>query len=792
MLSNENRFDIENSNSERFNLKKTIKLYIKHWKWFVVTLLFFLLVAYIQIRYTVPKYGATAKIMILNEKDGSSGANVLQELTLFSENEAAAIEDEIEVMTSRTFMKDIVKQLNLNISYFSTGRVNKFELYRASPFVVNFLVSDSIINNINFTFFIDIISETEFNYRVHENDDPIKYTFGEKISTPFGNMVLLPRDNFEGIFDTTVRVKVQPIMLVATYLNENVSIVPVAQSSKVLSIYYEDEVIQKAIDIVNTLIARYNKISLEKKNVRSQNTVKFIEKRIDSITYDLVNVDSNIVRYKTDNKITDVSSETGEVLASSTQNQQQIDIARMQLLKLNYMNEALGERNTFSSIPSNLGLGDGAINTLSEKYNDILRERNNKLQSAGEKNPIVLELNETLKGIKQNLRNSIANSQESLKIQIKSLQSQSTRLSSKIYAVPGQESKLRSIERKQGIKEQIYLFLLEKREEAAITLTATTSNLKIIDPAYSYGKVSIDGKVIYLGAFLLGILLPFGFIYARELLDSKIHNREDLYKEIKNISILGEIPRLSKSDKKLVERNDRSVLSESFRIIGTNFDFVRNGRKVEKYKNVIFVTSTINGEGKSFFSMNMALTLASTNKKVLLIGADIRNPKLFTNIESDESKSLGLTEFISEKSSELSDVINTHNINGINLDVLYSGSIPPNPVELLMSDRVKKMFDTVSNDYDYVVVDTAPAMLVTDTILISKYAGHTFYITRAGYTDKEVLNFAKEIHLDNKLNGMMLVVNDVDKSNFGYGAKFGYSHTKEKKNLFNIIKGNSY
>ncbi|MCL5127845.1 tyrosine-protein kinase [Algibacter sp. L4_22] len=788
MISNENKFDIENSSSEHFNLKKTIGLYAKHWMWFVISILFFCVLAYIQIRYSIPKYAATAKIMILDDNDGTGGANALQELSLFSENETAAIEDEIEVMTSRTFMKDIVKKLNLNISYYASGRVNEYELYKKNPFTVNFIVSDSIVDNISFNFFVDVISDTEFNYREFEDDEPVKITFGENISTAYGNMVLMPREGYQGVYTTTIRVQFTPVMNIATYLNGSVSVSPIAKSSKVLSIYYEDTVLEKATDIINTLIDTYNITSLEKKNIRSENTVKFIEKRIDSITYDLVNVDNNIVRYKTVNKITDVASEAGQFLASSTVNEQEIDNAKTQLRRLNYMDESLGDNNSFSPIPSNLGLGDGAINTLSEKYNQLLRERNSKLQSAGERNPIVLELNETLKGIKQNLNSSIKNSKQSLGIQINSLQTQSTRLSSKIYAVPGQESKLRSIERKQGIKEQIYLFLLEKREEAAITLTATTPNLKIIDEAYSYGEVSVNGKILYIGALFLGFLIPFGFIYGRDLLDTKIHNKEDVHREIKNISILGEIPRLSKSDKNLVERNDRSVLSESFRIIRTNFDFVRRGREVENYKNVMFVTSTINGEGKSFFSMNMALTLASTNKRVLLIGADIRNPQLFTKIKSiennNESKGLGLTEFIADKSTLLNDVVTSHTINDINIDVMYSGSIPPNPAELLMSDRVKDLFDKVSAEYDFVIVDTAPSMLVTDTLLISKYAGHTFYVTRAGYTEKEILNFTKEIHADNKLNGMMLVVNDVDQSNFGYGAKYGYYGAPEKRGWF--------
>ncbi|HEY5688268.1 MAG TPA: CpsD/CapB family tyrosine-protein kinase, partial [Yeosuana sp.] len=280
----------------------------------------------------------------------------------------------------------------------------------------------------------------------------------------------------------------------------------------------------------------------------------------------------------------------------------------------------------------------------------------------------------------------------------------------------------------------------------------------------------------------------FSIIYVGDLLDTKIHNKEDLDQIIKDMPVLGEIPRLKgKELMSLVTRNDRSLLSESFRIIRTNFDFVRRGRHVKDYDNVIFVTSTINGEGKSFFSINMALTIANTNKRVLLIGADIRNPKTnlgLMNQKKKQDSKMGLTEYLSDDTVSVEDAITTYTVSDNTIDVLLSGKLPPNPAELLMGERMKPLFDKVSEMYDYVIVDTAPSMLVTDTLLFSQYAGHTIYMTRAGYTEKALLSFAKELHDQNKLKGMMLVVNDVDQSNFGYGAKYGYYGDPKKKSLF--------
>jgi len=456
------------------------------------------------------------------------------------------------------------------------------------------------------------------------------------------------------------------------------------------------------------------------------------------------------------------------------------------------MDESIGSGKTFEAIPSNLGMGDASISGLASKYNELLANRQRLLQSAGEKNLVVVELDRSLNSLKDNLRQSINSSKRSLNIQINSLENQSSRLSSKIYSVPGQESKLRGIERKQGIKESLYLYLLQKREESAISLTSTAPNLKILDAAYDSGSpISPNKKMLYIAALFLGLIIPFIIIYVADLLDTKIHNKEDLENEIKNISVLGEIPSVKEGFNKdgilLVEKNDRSILSESFRIIRTNFDFVRRGRNVQQYDNVVFVTSTVNGEGKSFFSINTALTMANTGKRILLMGADIRNPQIHHVLKKDmkaKTSEIGLTDFLADKSILAGEVINSYTINEIKIDILLSGKIPPNPAELLMNSRMKDMFDYVSEQYDMVIVDTAPAMLVTDTLLISQFAGHTIYVTRAGYTDKQVLNFAKELHATKKLNGMMLVVNDVNQSNFGYGARYGYYGAPKKKGFF--------
>ncbi|GGK29109.1 tyrosine protein kinase [Yeosuana aromativorans] len=787
--NNTNMLDVQQSN-EPFNLKKTISLYTKKWAWFLLCIALFLGLAHLYLRYQIPKYEAVANIMLISDTDASDPSAVFKDISLFSEKEDAQVEDEILVLSSRGVINEVADKLDLNIRYFTQGRVIETELYKNIPIAINFIASDSIINNTRFNFFIDINSDLGFNYRINEEDTPKKVVFGETIPTPFGGMVITPKSESKAsLIGSNIRVQLTPLQDVTERLRNSIGIYQSGKSSKVISINLVDAVPERAKDIINTLISEYDAYTSYVKNIRSKNTAEFIDKRIDLIASDLVNVDDSIVRFKTGNKITDVSSEAGQFLSSNAQNQQVLDESKTQLRVLNYMEESLGDDNaSFEPIPANLGSGDPAISALASRYSELLANRERLLRSAGEKNLVVVELDQSLNSIRQSLRQNIENSKKGLQIRIASLENQSDRINSKIYSVPGQERKLRSIERKQGIKESLYLYLLQKREEAAITLTSTSPNLKIIDSAYGYDSpVSPNKRMIYIGAFFLALFLPFSVIYVKDLLDTKIHNKEDLEQVITNMTILGEIPKIKSKHTPLVQRNDRSLLSESFRIIRTNFDYVRRGRHVKDYDNVIFVTSTINGEGKSFFSMNLALTFANTDKRVLLIGADIRNPKIDLEPlkkKKDKIAKIGLTEYLADDSVLVGEAINSYEVGKNHIDVMLSGKVPPNPAELLMSDRMKPLFDKVSEQYDYVIVDTAPAMLVTDTLLFSHFAGHTVYMTRAEYTEKPILKFAKELHANNKLKGMMLVVNDVDQANFGYGAKYGYYGAPKRKSFF--------
>jgi len=388
MITNQN----ENETSSNFDLKKAVYSYLTQWKWFVLSCAICLGVAYAMLRYTTPKYAAVAKIMLLTESDGASAAGeAFSDLSIFSDREEAKVDDEIQVIKSRSFLRSIVKKLGLNVQFFTKGRIYETELYKHEvPIDVNFIASDSIINKTNFSFNIEVLSNTAFNYRINEDDSPKKIAFGKQIQTYFGGIVITPKHIKKG---ENIRVSITSMEYLAESLKFRINVSPTNKSSKVLNISIKDSKIEKAKDILNALIEEYNRSTIEKKTVKSKNTADFIDQRIALITKDLISVDDSIVHFKTGHKVTDISSEAGQYLNASAINEQQLDASRIQLNQLNYMKESLGDENSsFTPIPSNLGMGDPAISSLSVNYNELVAKRERLLKNAGAKNPKMLRI----------------------------------------------------------------------------------------------------------------------------------------------------------------------------------------------------------------------------------------------------------------------------------------------------------------------------------------------------------------------------------------------------------------
>jgi capsular exopolysaccharide synthesis family protein len=604
---------------------------------------------------------------------------------------------------------------------------------------------------------------------------------------------MTPNANLERYKTRNIRVMVNPVNAVADYYRKKTNVrANDTKFSNIINLTLNDPIEQRAVDIINSLININNSNAVRDKKEIADRTTKFINDRITEIYSSLSNVDETAENYKTSRGIADLGSQSNINFNQSAASEQQLQEVEIQQNIANSMKDLINSQDGYDIIPTNVGLNDAGIANTAQRYNELVSQRKRLLESSNEKNPVIVKLDQQLESLKRGMQSSLNNVTNNLDLQVNSLSKQLSQINSRIYAAPSNERALRDISRQQQTTESLYLYLLQKREESQITFASASPKSKVVDAAYGSNRpVSPKTNAIYLTAFILGLLLPFSIIYVRDLLDNKVHNKLDLEKNAGDIPVIVEVPRLGRKDDRLVKKQDRSVLAESLRILRTNLNYIQKSHKSTP-NNIIFITSSVPGEGKTFISSNLAAIYANTGKKVLLIGADIRNPKLYDFFTTDDmiqtdkikpkrSTKDGLTEYLVNSNLNVQDITIPAQVNENSIDIIFSGKIPPNPTELLMNDRMGELFKKVSEIYDYVIVDTAPLMVVTDTLLISEYASQILYVVKAGGTEKKVLNFPVKLKAEGKLKGLSFVVNNVKQSNLGYGGKYGYGYGKSVK-----------
>ena len=492
-------------------------------------------------------------------------------------------------------------------------------------------------------------------------------------------------------------------------------------------------------------------------------------------------MDFTAEKLQKDNRLTALQAQSSIYLQSERENESKIISTANQLQLIDFMSDHLQENNSNSDLlPADVGIADSNISEITKIHNELVLQRNRILKNSSEKNPTVINLDNQIQALKENLNTSLENIRSANQITLDNLNREDARISSQIYSAPGKERQFRDIKRQQDIKESLYLYLLQKREETAISLGMSSPNAKIIDQAYALGvPVNPKTKIIYLAAFLLGLFIPVTIIYARDLLDTKIHTKDDLIKLV-SAPYLGDIPKSSHKER-IVRKVDYSPKAEAFRLLRTNIAFMLKDKQTKG--KTVFVTSTTSQEGKSFTSINLAASVSHSEKKVLLIETDIRVPKIkqYLNLNCN----VGLTDFISDNSIELKDVITSVKDNEF-LKVIPAGTIPPNPAELLMSDKVQQVFDFAKKEFDYVIVDTAAVGLVTDTLLISNYADLFLYVVSANNVDKRQLHIAQTMYNEKRLPNMCVILNGTEQKK-GYGYGYGNNPNRKKprwKKLF--------
>ncbi len=764
---------------EEINISELLKPYVRKWWWFVLGIVTAIALFFLYIKITPPIYEMRSTVLIRDVKKSALDFGMMSDLSSFGGRSSSTINNEMELLKSRKLLKDVVERLGIQNKVYAEDFFRKNELYgEFSPFLVRVITEKEIdpefkIKSVYVKMNGDRLELSGENLKV-----PIITAFNKTISLPYANLMITRNKDF----NAAKAKKLKNFSFVYSSLDKTVielqkltDISLVDRNATVIGININYPNIEKGKAIVNSLVSVYNDDATNDKNSESNKTKEFIDERLAIITNDLGRVEDEKEQFKTANKITDISAEAQLNLGASASARTKILDIDTQLTINNDLINYLSKQGNNQVLPSAIGLNNPTASANITAYNGMVMERNKLLENATPQNPAVVELTKEIANMRVAVMETLIKNGVSLQEVKNQMTSEQNTLQSKIGKVPVWEKMFRNIERQQALKENLYMVLLQKREETAITLANTTPKAKIVDYAFpSLKPVSPKKLVLFIAAIAFGGLIPLLLIYLKELLNNKVRSKHDL-ERLSKVSVIGEIPSLNKGDSEVIVKNDLSPMAEAFRILITNLNFMLQKKNTGKF---IFVTSSVKGEGKTFISVNMALTLATPKVKVLVIGADIRNPQL-QRYSPDKKGVQGLTEFLYDETMTAKELIHESMFNP-NCDLLYSGSIPPNPTELLTNGRMKELINEVQHLYDYVILDTAPLMLVTDSFLFADMADATVYVTRSGYTEKSLIEFANSVIYHKKVRNVGFVINDVKKEFYSYGNKYGYGYNSQE------------
>ena len=774
-----------------FDFKIIYTTLILNWQWFVLSLIICLSAAAIMLRYTTPMYQSYAKLLIKDDNNGGRRGGrsyIANSSTLGMMTNTEGLDNEMEILKSTALATEAVKQLKLYTVYTLEGRIKDHLLYKNQP--VNVDLDVAHIETLKRP--ISLVIDKDENGKLHVTgtytyvpEDPdkpsktyaINRTFDvlpARIITSVGIITFTANTLSPMPEDRNELVTIYPPKMIAGKYSGALTVNQLSKSTSIAGLTLTDEMPQRANDYLKQLVFSYNMQANEDKNEIAMRTEQFINSRLEKINTELGATEGSLEATKRQYKIVNPEATGALGYTNTDQFTQKLADMDMQIELLHSLQQYMNEpSNKYQTLPSNVGLNDAAASTLINDYNKIVMERNRLLRSANENSPTITPLTAQLDDLSSSIRRAMTQVQRNAQIQRNSILQEYNRYSSMIYSSPEQERVLNQIGRQQEVKSGLYLMLLQKREENSISLAATADKGKLIDDPVSFGQISPKKSIILLIALVIGLAIPAIVLFLINFFRYKIEGHEDVAR-LTTLPIIGDVAIASETAKTkadiVVHENQNNVMEEVFRSIRSNIQFM-----LKEDQKVIMFTSTTSGEGKTFTAANLAVSFALLGKKVLVMGLDIRKPRL-TNLFELKDKNIGITNLLVHDNPTHEDICANILNSGVNrnLDIMPAGPIPPNPAELVSRESLDNIFATLRKEYDYIIVDTAPVGLVTDTLMIARVADLTVYMCRADYTPKSSFEFINSLSAQKKLPQVSIVINGIDMSKKKYGYYYGY------------------
>lgn len=762
-------------------------IFVPKWYWFAISLLFCLSIAAFYLLSTPNIYTRTAAILV--KDDAKNGNNIdinseFSDLGIFKSH--ININNELLTLASPTLMTEVVKRLGLNETFTVRTGLRNRNLYKHSPVAVT--IGDKKNDAIAFT--IELISDKAFilsDFIVNEEKkgNDISGKIGETVKTPAGTVTLTATPHMsDSYIGTPICYVKKDVQCTTDLYTAGLRVELGNKDASIINISIDDVSIEKAEDILNTLIAVYNEKWIQDKNQIAVSTSRFISNRLDIIEGELGHVDENISSYKSEHLLPDVRAASNLYMTQSAENKKELLVFNNQLSTAKYIREELNSKRLDQPLPTNSGIGSSNIESQISDYNIVVLDRNRLIANSSEKNPLVKDLTNSLQSMQKAIIQSIDNLIVSLTTQIQSIRQQEATTTSQLASNPNQAKYLLSVERQQKVKEALYLYLLQKREENELSQAFTAYNTRVITAPRGSNLPTAPKKInILLAAVLLGLLIPGGIIFMQENMNTRVRGRKDL--ENMKISFMGEIP-LVKQQKKgnkkqnkkdkytiVVKEKNRNIINEAFRVVRTNLEFMAGQGQGCK---VIMLSSLNPGSGKTFIAINLAASFAIKNKKVIVVDLDMRRASLSYYVNQPKN---GVANYLGGQINDLEELV----VKGENKhipDVIPVGTIPPNPSELLFNPRMEKLIAVLRERYDLIFIDCPPVEIVADASIIGKWADMTLFIIRAGLMEREMLPVVDNYYTDRKFNNMAVILNGTSFAykygTHSYGYKFGYHY----------------